>query len=218
MSGSHELAQTEVSLPVEGAAALRPPLHTPQLTWGKHFYAHYKQSSHRRSTPPVLPIRHAHAPRLAVRRLPGGPPHSSKALFQPWVNCLRRAPAVDRTLVGLGLTAQAPAQLMAEERHLEVDVAGYQQAMREQRERSRAAGKATGGPTLKFEAEATAHLQSTGVPLTDDQPKCVPAAHGAGFNDRERAQAYRSGVAARSLGSRGMRRTAVPTCACRRGC
>jgi len=70
---------------------------------------------------------------------------------------------------------------MAEERQLEVDVEGYQQAMREQRERSRAAGKATGGPTLKFEAEATAHLQTTGVPLTDDQPKCAHAARSAGL-------------------------------------
>jgi hypothetical protein len=70
---------------------------------------------------------------------------------------------------------------MAEERQLEVDVEGYQQAMREQRERSRAAGKATGGPTLKFEAEATAHLQTTGVPLTDDRPKCARAARGAGL-------------------------------------
>ena len=67
------------------------------------------------------------------------------------------------------------AQLMAEERRLEVDVAGYQAAMREQRERSRAAGKGgPGGPALKFEAEATAHLQRSGVPLTDDQPKCAP--------------------------------------------
>ncbi len=64
---------------------------------------------------------------------------------------------------------------MAEERHLEVDVAGFQAAMREQRERSRAAGKGgAGGPVLKFEAEATAHLQRSGAPLTDDQPKCAP--------------------------------------------
>jgi alanyl-tRNA synthetase len=135
---------------------------------------------------------------------------------------------------------------MAEERQLEVDVEGYQQAMREQRERSRAAGKATGGPTLKFEAEATAHLQTTGVPLTDDQPKCAHAARSAGllssvlrpgllgsrrvprgaaacccaqcWSAEQRAQAWPPGIAARPSGSRGMRSTAVPMApACRAG-
>ena len=45
--------------------------------------------------------------------------------------------------------------------------------MQEQRQRSRAAGRAGGGPALRFEAEATAHLQRSGVPVTDDRPKCV---------------------------------------------
>ena len=46
--------------------------------------------------------------------------------------------------------------------------------MEEQRERSRAAGKGSAGSALSFEAEATAHLGSSGVPRTDDSPKCVP--------------------------------------------
>ncbi len=62
-------------------------------------------------------------------------------------------------------------QLMAEERGLTVDTAGFEAAMAAQKERSRAAGKKAGGVTIKFEAEATAHLQRSGVPLTDDLPK-----------------------------------------------
>ncbi len=54
-----------------------------------------------------------------------------------------------------------------------VDMEGFEACMAEQRERSRAAGKAGTGPSLKFEAEATAHLQRIGVPVTDDSPKCV---------------------------------------------
>ena len=64
-------------------------------------------------------------------------------------------------------------QLMAEEKGKNVDMEGFEACMAEQRERSRAGGKAGTGPSLKFEAEATAHLQRTGVPVTDDSPKCV---------------------------------------------
>ena len=64
-------------------------------------------------------------------------------------------------------------QLMAEEKKMSVDMEGFDACMAEQRERSRAAGKAGTGPTLKFEAEATAHLQRSGVPVTDDGPKSV---------------------------------------------
>ena len=39
------------------------------------------------------------------------------------------------------------------------------------RPRSDAASKKGGGGGLKFEAEATAHLQRSGVPVTDDKPK-----------------------------------------------
>ena len=62
-------------------------------------------------------------------------------------------------------------QLMAEEAGLRVDVKEYNELMEEQRERSRAAGKGSAGSSLKFEAEATAHLSSSGVPRTDDSPK-----------------------------------------------
>ena len=62
-------------------------------------------------------------------------------------------------------------QLMAEESGMNVDMEGFEACMTEQRERSRAAGKSGAGPLLKFEAEATAHLQSSGVQITDDSPK-----------------------------------------------
>ena len=64
-------------------------------------------------------------------------------------------------------------QLMAEEIGMSVDMEAFDACMAEQRERSRAAGKTGGGPTLKFEAEATAYLQRSGVPITDDDPKSV---------------------------------------------
>ena len=57
---------------------------------------------------------------------------------------------------------------------MSVDMEGFEACMAEQRERSRATGKAGTGPSLKFEAEATAHLQRSGVPVTDDSPKSVP--------------------------------------------
>lgn len=62
-------------------------------------------------------------------------------------------------------------QLMAEERHLEVDLAGFERCMQEQKERGRKARKTGGGDKLKFEAEATSHLANSGVARTDDQPK-----------------------------------------------
>jgi alanyl-tRNA synthetase len=62
-------------------------------------------------------------------------------------------------------------QIMAEESGLEVDTEGFEACMEEQRKRSRTAGKAGGGPSLKFEAEATAHLQKSGIPVTDDSLK-----------------------------------------------
>ena len=60
---------------------------------------------------------------------------------------------------------------MAEEAGLKVDILEFNELMQEQRERSRAAGKTSAGAAIKFEAEATAHLASTGVPRTDDSPK-----------------------------------------------
>ena len=64
-------------------------------------------------------------------------------------------------------------QLMAEERGLKIESGGFEACMEEQRQRSRAAGKTGGGPALKFEAEATAHLQRSGVSVTNDSPKCA---------------------------------------------
>lgn len=62
-------------------------------------------------------------------------------------------------------------QLMAEERGLQVDVAGYKKEMEEARERARnARGKAVGGH-LVLEAEATAALQKRSVQPTNDEPK-----------------------------------------------
>ena len=62
-------------------------------------------------------------------------------------------------------------QLMAEEAGLKVDILEFNELMQEQRQRSRAAGKSSAGSAIKFEAEATAHLASSGVPRTDDSPK-----------------------------------------------
>lgn len=62
---------------------------------------------------------------------------------------------------------------MAEERQLEVDLAGFERCMQEQKERGRKARKTGGGDKLKFEAEATSHLANTGVARTDDQLKCA---------------------------------------------
>ncbi len=91
------------------------------------------------------------------------------ALLRP--AALLCGPGTDKTLQGV----RGGAQLMAEEKGKSVDMDGFEACMAEQRERSRAAGKAGTGPSLKFEAEATAHLQRSGVPVTDDSPKCVPA-------------------------------------------
>ena len=60
-----------------------------------------------------------------------------------------------------------------EKYRLPVDVEGFGACMREQKERSRAGGKAKEGVALKFEAAETAHLQRS-VPTTDDRPKCAP--------------------------------------------
>ena len=69
---------------------------------------------------------------------------------------------------------------MAEEAGLKVDILEFNELMQEQRERSRASGKTSAGAALKFEAEATAHLASTGVPRTDDSPKCEPCVTSSG--------------------------------------
>ena len=62
-------------------------------------------------------------------------------------------------------------QLMAEEAKLQVDSAGFERCMQQQKEQSRKARKVGAGGALKFEAEATAYLATNSVPRTDDRPK-----------------------------------------------
>ncbi len=73
-------------------------------------------------------------------------------------------------------------QLMAEERNLNVDMKGYEVAMAEAREKSRAGGKKAAGQGLKFEAEATGWLQAHAIPLTvrHGGAACPTAAHAEG--------------------------------------
>ncbi|KAL4856101.1 Alanine--tRNA ligase [Chlorella vulgaris] len=62
-------------------------------------------------------------------------------------------------------------ELMAQEAGLHVDMAGFQAAMEEAKEKSRAGAKQGAAAELKFQAEETAYLQNSGTPLTDDGPK-----------------------------------------------
>ena len=62
-------------------------------------------------------------------------------------------------------------ELMAEERGLGVDKAGFEAAMKEAKDLSKAAGKKTAGATMKLEAQETASLAAAGVQPTDDGPK-----------------------------------------------
>ena len=61
--------------------------------------------------------------------------------------------------------------LMAEERGMTVDIKGFDAAMEEAKELSRASAKKGGANALKFEAEATAWLSSNDIPFTDDSYK-----------------------------------------------
>ena len=65
-------------------------------------------------------------------------------------------------------------QLMAAERGLEVDVAGYEAAMREQQERSRAGGRRDEGAPLALGPDETARLARLNVRPTDDSFKFAP--------------------------------------------
>ncbi len=61
-------------------------------------------------------------------------------------------------------------EIMAAERGLTVDVAGFERAMEEQRERSRAGSKfGTGGEEMKLEPDALARLAHMNVPATDTE-------------------------------------------------
>jgi alanyl-tRNA synthetase len=65
-------------------------------------------------------------------------------------------------------------EIMARERGLAVDVAGYHAAMREQQERSRAAGRKEGSAGLALGAEEIAKLGHLNVKPTDDAAKFSP--------------------------------------------
>lgn len=63
----------------------------------------------------------------------------------------------------LNTTPSLPAlclQLMAQEAGLHVDMAGFQAAMEEAKEKSRAGAKQGAAAELKFQAEETAYLQN----------------------------------------------------------
>ncbi|PRW58002.1 alanine--tRNA ligase isoform A [Chlorella sorokiniana] len=66
-------------------------------------------------------------------------------------------------------------ELMAQEAGLHVDMVGFQQAMEEAKELSRAGQKKGAAANLKFQAAETAWLQNSGVPLTNDEPKYAQA-------------------------------------------
>ncbi len=62
-------------------------------------------------------------------------------------------------------------EIMAHERGLTVDKAGFERAMAEQKERSRQGGRKDEGDRLEFRAEHTASLAKLNVKPTDDAPK-----------------------------------------------
>lgn len=62
-------------------------------------------------------------------------------------------------------------QLMAEEAGLQVDVDGFNKAMEDAKELSRAGAKKNAANGIKFEAEATAWLAKNGIAYTDDAAK-----------------------------------------------
>ncbi len=62
-------------------------------------------------------------------------------------------------------------EIMAQERGLTVDKAGFEHAMEEQKERSRQGGRKDGAERLEFRAEHTASLSKLNVRPTDDTPK-----------------------------------------------
>ncbi len=80
-------------------------------------------------------------------------------------------------------------QLMARERGLDVDTAGYERLMAQAREKARAAGKATRGDLAGIPMDVLAQLAARGVPPTDDQPKYLgaplPSQVAAIWNGRE---------------------------------
>ena len=68
-------------------------------------------------------------------------------------------------------------EIMAEEIGMKVDGAGFEAAFAAAQEKSRQGGKKSTGPSLLFEAEATAWLQNNGVATTEDEHKYAPGAN-----------------------------------------
>ena len=64
-------------------------------------------------------------------------------------------------------------QLMAEEMEMTVDMAGFEVALEEAKEISRASQKKGAAAALKFQAEATAWLSDNGIAYTDDSFKYI---------------------------------------------
>jgi alanyl-tRNA synthetase len=62
-------------------------------------------------------------------------------------------------------------RIMAEERGMSVDIAGYEKLMEEARERARAGGKTGDSAVYELPPSALAELSGTGVKPTDDSPK-----------------------------------------------
>jgi len=62
-------------------------------------------------------------------------------------------------------------RIMAEERGMTVDVAGYEALMEEAREKARAGGKDISSPVFDIPPAVLAQLESAGVARTDDSPK-----------------------------------------------
>src|SRR4051812_28201916 len=62
-------------------------------------------------------------------------------------------------------------RIMAEERGMSVDIAGYEKLMEQARERARAGGRSGGSAINELPPAALAELQKTGAKPTDDSPK-----------------------------------------------
>src|SRR5439155_22123540 len=62
-------------------------------------------------------------------------------------------------------------RIMAEERGMSVDIAGYEKLMEEAKERARAGGKEGASRLYELPPDVLAKLKSTGVAATDDSAK-----------------------------------------------
>ncbi|XP_024517308.1 alanine--tRNA ligase-like [Selaginella moellendorffii] len=64
-------------------------------------------------------------------------------------------------------------QLMAEEKHIRVDIEGFNRVMEEAKEKARAARGKAGGGLLVLEADETSYLQTQQIVPTDDKRKYI---------------------------------------------